>query len=220
MNDIAVADRETNNLAIHDARIVLMLACKAGNTSLKQALHDAGYATDDPRGRYFGFEHWTAEECALNDYYRIAILRHPAARLISTWYAKVSKMGRARVIGEIKVDMLERHSEDIYLDMPLAEFIRAVHSIPDTAADPHIRSQCFDRFYQGLYLPKKVFKLEAPTENWWPRLREYLPLLPAKMPHVNISGAPDWREVCSEDDLRLISIRYQADLWLGGYLLR
>lgn len=200
-------ERETNNLVLHGPKVVLMTACKAGNTSIKTALHQAGLATH-PDGVYFGFEHWTAEEVAIRaDYRRVAVLRHPAARLVSTWWHKVQQNGKA--------DLIERHA--IPKGTPWPEFIARVSEIDDWGADQHIRSQCFDRFWRGRYLPEFTIKIEAP--DWWTNLRRFVPQLPQGMPRENVSGAPDWREHCSTDDLRRIAIRYHADLWLGGYPL-
>lgn len=199
--------RETNNLVLHGPKVVLMTACKAGNTSIKTGLHRAGLAESE-KGVYFGFEHWTAEEVAARaDYRRVAVLRHPAARLVSVWWQKIMQDGKA--------DLCETHGIPKGTAWP--EFIARVSEIEDREADPHIRSQCFDRFWRGRYLPETVLKIEAP--DWWARLRRIIPALPEKMPRENASGAPDWREHCSTDDLRRIAIRYHADLWLGGYPL-
>lgn len=204
--------RQTNNIPIHDGKVVLMLALKAANTSVKTALHDAGYAGVGAPP-FLGFEHWSAAEVAESSYAKIAIIRHPAERLLSTWHAAI-------MIGGEKVDMLERHKGLICAGMRWAAFVEAVFNIPDRKADPHLRSQCFDRFHRGRYLPQTVFKIESPAETWWPKLRALLPRLPAKMPEENRrKDRPALKELCSQRDIDRIAIRYHADLWLGGYPL-
>jgi len=204
-------NRETNNIAIHDERVVLMVAPKAANTSVKLALHEAGYAAPDAKGRYEGFEHWTAAECAFSDYLRVAILRHPGERLVSTWYAKIQGSDQ-------KVDMLKRHADVLHRGMTWSAFVDAVLNIPDSRADPHFRSQCFDRFYRGLYLPKRVFKIEAPAASWWLKLREFLPKLDPVMPRENVTASrPTLKQLCSQRDRDKINTRFFADFMLGGY---
>ncbi len=208
--------RETNNIVIYEEGVILMCAPKAANTSIKQALHDAGYAAAGAKNRYFGFTHWTAVECALSEYRRVAILRHPGDRLVSTWSAKLQdKLGERE-----KVDMIERHAGLIHRGISWTVFVDAVLRIPDKRADPHLRSQCFDRFHKGLYLPTTVFKIEAPIDSWWPKLRKFLPKLPSRMPRENVSGQrPTIDQLCSQRDRDSINTRYFADFMLGGYPL-
>lgn len=202
--------RETNNLVFHKPKVVLMVACKAANTSIKTSLHGGGFACH-PRGIYFGFEHWTAEQVAMaSDYKRIAILRHPASRILSVWHQKVCQGGKA--------DLLKRHS--IEPNTPWPEFMERVFRLTDKEADQHIRSQCYDRFYRGRYLPQITYKLENPSATWWPELRKIMGGdLPEELPVRNVSNAPIWREFIKQAEMDKIAIRFQADLALGGYAL-
>lgn len=197
---------ETNNIVVAQEGVVLMLACKAANTSLKHALRDAGYfKKGEP------FLNWTAAQCAESNHRKVAILRHPGERLISTWWGKVYRR-------DGKSDMLERHAPHIFEGMEFDEFVKVVFRITDRVADPHLRSQCFHRFHRGAYLPKRVFKIEEPSRNWWPELRKFLPRLASEMPVRNArTERPKLADLAGPAERDMITQRYLADFLLGGY---
>ena len=82
---------EPNNIALHDYRLVLMLICKAANTSIKEAFSEV---LETPVRLDMVLPNPTkndAMKLRLQGYRVVTVTRHPLARLASCWRDKIQR---------------------------------------------------------------------------------------------------------------------------------
>lgn len=189
---------DPNHVALWRQKLVFMLPCKVGNTSIKAALADA---TGRDRGRLHCARAW--------DYmgnYRIADLppdwlivgfkRHPFARFLSAYRHKIRDEGRFGLVGFDRMPDLDEVAE----------------ALP-RITDQHWRSLTDDLTHEGRLLPGLVAEATG-----WERVRKAvtthcgLPL--GSLPHLNGTRLGG---VLSDRAERLIRAHYAEDFERFGY---
>lgn len=191
-----------NNIPYHDRQVVLMTTPKAANSSVKFALLNAGDRKVED-GEHRLTEHWSPAQVAASGYRAIAIARNPFARAVSVWHSKVAKPGKSG---------LTRY-RGISAGQGFLEFLRAVQPI-SKYGEQHVRPQFVGMMHRGRFLPEQIVKVEDP--GGWQSIRDLYPELPM-LPQRNVSGAPDWRELCHGEARDLILRRWSRDFEMFGY---
>ena len=144
-------------------------------------------------------------------YFSFGFVRNPWSRLYSCWRSKVE---------ENRVLLMEppNNPSTFRPGMGFAEFARAVCEIPDTAADPHFRSQHVVLARKRTVLPSFIGKVEHMEEDF-PRVAARIGLA-GSLPRVNESGGADHRDVYDRKTARMVARRYRVDAKLFGYSFR
>lgn len=199
----------TNNIRIDEGNgVVLMTAAKAGNTSLKTALRAAGVSPHEHIRK--GWNHLTPAEAAACPHPKVAVMRHPIQRVVSTWMQKVMDPAERTV--------MHRHP-GVRVGMPLAEFVALVIATPDDRADGHYRSQHYLRHHAGRYLPDHTVRIEE-SPDWWGWFKKLSGLNLAPLGRENRSWAPNWWDALTDAQIADLADRYALDFKLGGHDLR
>lgn len=201
---------DPNNIVLHDRRLVLMMICKAANTSLKSALTDVLRL---PQRVDLVMPNPTCRDALMlrEQGYAIATaIRHPLARLASCWTDKVSGRGP----GGYHRPLTRKYASAGYREgMPFDAFVRFVASVPDEASDQHFRSMSWDIVCGGRIVPELVARVECPT--WWDTLRDFitsrsqLDIGPARMDNQT---STKWRDMYDAETWRVACERYGEDL--------
>lgn len=205
---------DPNNIVLHEQRVVLMLICKAGNTSIKQAV---GSALGLRNVAQWQHELSTANKAACRHlrtqgYRVLGTVRHPLARLVSCWADKVERSA------QFHEPLRRKYGERVWPGMPFADFARFVCGVPDEAADQHFRGAAWDLCATSL-VPDTLLRMENPT--WWDALAgvlraQGLEIGPARTENRTGRGA-DWRQMYRPDLRTLVERRYADDLEAFGY---
>lgn len=69
-----------------------------------------------------------------DEHFKFAFVRNPWVRLVSCYKQKIAPGGQG-------LYCYEYEEVPLYVGMSFAQFVEAVHAIPDEEADPHFRSQ-------------------------------------------------------------------------------
>lgn len=203
---------DPNNLLIHDRRLCLMLACKAGNTSIKWAVAAAMGLDGTHRTDLYWPTPNKADAAGFRDrgYVVAGIVRHPLARLASCWRDKVAE--------RLHAPFRRRYGGAIRRGMAFGEFARVVASIPDGLADQHFRSLTWDMVWNSRPVPDFIFKSDAP--GWWDALRGLLrtrcALEIGPERRENVTGG-DWRALYDAETRAIAAARYREDFTWFGY---
>lgn len=215
---------DPNSVVVHDKKLVLMMICKAGNTSIKRALGDAldfekldVPARMEPHRRLDLYLPTPNKADAINlrgqGYLVCSVVRHPMARLVSCWADKIEE--------RFHRPFHRKYGDVIRAGMPFREFVQLVCSIPDGQADQHFRSMSWDLVSnEGVLIPQHIMRLE--DASWWERLRrlifDHCGLDIGEQRTVNAtSKGQGWREYFSPDLLEMAAERYAEDLERFGY---
>ena len=154
------------------------------------------------------------------NYFKFAFVRNPWDRLVSCYRDKIqnqaSGVDTKFTIREGVANCLARFPE-FKAGMSFDEFVEAAHSIPDSKADIHFKSQ-YKFFgnktgpvavdYVGYFERLGEDMLEIQKKAGWPDL---------KLPHVKSSPKKTYHNYYSEKTKRLVSERYREDIELFGY---
>lgn len=204
---------DPNNIAMHDLRLVLMLVCKAGNTSVKKAF--AGALDLDRRIDLVlpTINKRPAREMREEGYLLVSVVRHPLARLASCWADKVVCPDR------FHRPFARKYGAAIWPGMGFDAFVRFVAGLDDGIADQHVRSMAWDLVDDEGIVPGLVLRQEESC--WWQQLRV------AVHDHCGLDIGPELRVNASDperikgiwtDELRaLAQERYRQDMEVFGY---
>jgi hypothetical protein len=214
---------DPNSVVVHDRKLVVMMICKAGNTSIKRALGDALEIPKldvpenlEPHRRLDlhlptpnRMDAWNLRKCG---YTVVSVIRHPLARLVSCW--------RDKVAGKFHHPFRRKYGEAVWQGMPFGEFVDFVAGTPDGIADQHFRSMSRDlTTHDGNLIPEHVFRIE--DGDWWKKLRATiletgLDIGPQRRENAT-GGGRDWRGHYTAQSLNTATERYRRDLSLFGY---
>lgn len=214
---------DPNNLVVHPHRLVLMLTCKAANTSVKRALADA---LDLPRldvperlepHRRIEVHLPTinkadAFELRQRGYLVVGFARHPLARLASCWRDKVQRA--------FHKPFARKYGDAVRPKMPFAAFVDFMARTPDGVADQHFRSMAWELLdAAGLKIPTALFKVD--DDGWWESLREVvaggcgLDLGPERQENRSADG--NWQALYDGPHEAIARARYARDFTAFGY---
>lgn len=203
---------DPNNMLIHEHRLVLMLICKSGNTSIKWAVAEAmGLGPTHRTDLYFPTPNIeNAMSFADEGYLALSVIRHPLARLASCWRDKVADPNR------FHRPFRHKYGGAIIPGMSFGDWVRFVAETPDGIADQHFRSMSWDLVF-GDWTPETI-RIERP--DWWAdlrgRIRSHCGLDIGAQRHENSTGG-DWQGEYTMELRRIACDRYREDLERFGY---
>lgn len=217
----SVASFHRNQLRIvHPARVIVALVPKAGNTSVRSAMHQ-GIAPDRPL-KEFDDSIRIGKRISLNapipqDYTKIIMVRNPWTRLRSCYMDKLlpgrSLKHRGTRIGAGFENMGCRRA------MPFEEFVEVVHRTPDALLEKHLMPVHYllDNPNWG-GVPDVILRLERHCDYVHMRVifAEKNIILPEKMPRANNTDHKE-RPAFTPRINDLIAERYAKDIQLLGY---
>jgi len=222
---------DPNYLVLNNRKLILMLICKAGNTSLKRAMASALCISPNDSARhrdgrrdpyrelkiYFTVENrteaWNLRECG---YTVISVIRHPLARLVSCWAEKID--------GVFHKPFLYTYGTRVGPGMPFDEWVEFVCSLRDEESDQHFRSMAYDLMtVDGKLMPEFIFKVE--DVDWWKKLRALLikrcDIDLGGESRLNSTGAGrNWQMYYNPRLLHMAGRRYKRDLEVFGYAVQ
>jgi chondroitin 4-sulfotransferase 11 len=146
-------------------------------------------------------------------YFKFAFVRNPWDRLVSCYLQKFAPGGRRLRYGS-------PHKDKLYQGMTFAEFVEAIHSIPDKEANSHFRSQhvavCGE---DGTPMVDFVGRFESLEEDFGFVVGEIgAPRL--KLPHLTRSlsrGERPYRDFYDGELAEKVGERFRKDAELFGY---
>ncbi len=152
------------------------------------------------------------------DYFKFAFVRNPWDRLLSCYFDKVV---RKKVPPKLLASAVGAGVE-FYANMPFAEFVEAVHRIPDEKANPHFRSQhltvCGP---DGEPMPDFLGRFENLREDFDRVAQEIgepgLELPERNRKYVSKRGSRHHRDFYDERLKSLVHERYAKDVETFGY---
>ena len=209
---------DPNNIWFPDERIAFLCVPKCANTSLKVAIcHAWGLKEAD----YPGMNHWMNQLCEergairiasramllkSSDSLRIALVRHPFARLASYIRDKVWRdhVTAAR-IGIGRASSLEA-------------IVSAILATDPQRCDHHYRAMAELLTLDGELIPDLLIRLED-LATGWPQIRQTVALWCGRdlgeLPHVNVSAGPPITFTPGQSER--LGERYRDDLALFHY---
>ena len=146
-----------------------------------------------------------------DDYFKFAFVRNPWDRLVSCYLDKIAGTHKSGNIGFSTFPEIRK-------GMPFAEFVRAVHAIPDTEANSHFRSQHVSLLDpDGRLMPDFVGHFEDLQKDFAHVGRE-IGGPEIELPHILRSErTPNYSEFYNGDTAALVRERYERDTELFGY---
>ena len=145
-------------------------------------------------------------------YLKFAFVRNPWDRLLSCYLQKIVSGGKGLRLdyGDVK----------LRLGMPFAEFVEAVHQLPDEAADPHFRPQhvavCGP---DGEIMADFVGRFENLEEDF-ARVAQRIGAPHLKLPSLQPSpsrGARPYRDFYDDETAERVGERFHKDVETFGY---
>lgn len=156
------ADPVPSNVVFHDQKLILMLSCKAGSTSIRKAFARKIEAPYRIATRLPPVDKHGIERLKRKGYLVLANVRNPYTRVASCWVDKIEQ--------SFYRPFKRRYGRYVVrAKMPFAEWIGFVSRTPDAEADQHFRSMSYDLVDEQRLLPDVVFKIE--DTNWWQHFR-------------------------------------------------
>jgi Sulfotransferase family len=152
-----------------------------------------------------------------DDYFKFAFVRNPWDRIVSCYSQKLGPNGPG-------LKLPAENEVRLRPGMSFAEFVEAVHEIPDAEANPHFQSQ-----YTVICGPGEDRTILADFVGRFENLKEDFDIVanrisgsqPLELPHVLRSKSRQSRpyaEFYEDDRLRdLVHERYQEDIEIFGY---
>jgi hypothetical protein len=220
-----------------DYRFVYFVVQKVACTSIKSALlplfdiyttgHKMSHQDNDPgyrvhklfnrSGHQIDETEFVAElDEQYRDYFKFAFVRNPWDRLVSCYFNKFAHNNAPGLKIHGRVDV------ELYPGMPFAEFVEAVHKIPDSKANPHFRSQ-----HKVICAWKGVRPIMANFVGRFENLQDDFAIVAEKigapelrLPHRQRSEHRESRSYTEFYDDRLKDLvheRYQEDIEIFGY---
>lgn len=211
-----------NSVLVEQYRTIYYPIPKVANSSIKTVC--ANLLGIEIQGSVHGYELPRPKRLFHNlrykDYFKFAFVRNPWGRLVSCYRDKIqnqaSGIDTKFTIREGVANCLARFPE-FKAGMTFDEFVEAAHSIPDSKADIHFKSQYafigdktgpnavdfvghFERLGEDI--------LEIQQKANWPEL---------KLPHVKSSPKKSYHGYYNDRTRRLVSERYREDIELFGY---
>jgi chondroitin 4-sulfotransferase 11 len=150
------------------------------------------------------------------DYFKFAFVRNPWDRLVSCYSQKLGPNGPGLKL-PVESDV------ELYPGMSFAEFVEAVHEIPDTEANPHFQSQ-----HEVICGPGEDRTILADFVGRFENLRDDFDVVAKhidgsqtlELPHVLRSQRRKGRPYTQYYDSKLKDLvheRYQEDIEIFGY---
>ena len=150
------------------------------------------------------------------NYFKFAFVRNPWDRLVSCHSQKLGPNGPG-------LKLPTENDIELYPGMPFAEFVEAVHEIPDTEANPHFQSQ-----HEVICGPGKDRTILADFVGRFENLRADFDVVARhiggaqnlELPHILRSQRRQGRAYTQFYDSRLrdlVQERYQEDIEIFGY---
>ena len=209
---------DPNNIFFPTERIAFLCVPKAANTSLKIAICRAWGLR---QAKWPGMNHWMNQLCfdrgavriaslatllELSDCLRIALVRHPFARVAS--YIR-DKVWRNHVTAE---------RIGVGADSSIEQIVSAILETDPQVCDHHYRAMA-QLLTVGEYLiPDVVVRLED-IDSGWPQIRRAVALWCGRdlgaFPQANITGGPEI--LFSPSQAERLTRRYGEDLARFGY---
>lgn len=194
------------NPQIYDhLRAIFVHVPKCAGTSIENALKESQDRVVGGHTTALGYRRAFPEK--FRDYFKFAIVRHPADRLVSAFnYLRERPINPAlnnQVVHEAKdfrsfvVKLAE--SEDLLM--------KIVHLMPQ---------HCFVCDPTMKVLVDKIFRFEAMTRTWTQLCRRYT-LNGTPLPKRNASSHAPWQDCYDPASLQLVASLYQKDFALFGY---
>lgn len=193
---------DPNNIVLKDHRLVLMLPCKVGNTSVKAAVAEA---IGKPKKNLHRASTWTIatkkEVAALpSDWLVAGFTRHPYDRFLSAYQEKLLDKGEWSRVGHGSAVSLDRVAE-------LLEFI----------TDQHWRSMAADLCHGRSVVPTHIVRMDRAGNGWGVFqgvVHRHCGLSLGPLPVLNASRA----KVGITDYARtLVATHYRRDFETFGY---
>ena len=204
---------DPNIVKIEEDKIGFMFVCKAGNSSIKEALKmhfckDRIFKNIHKPRSLAPYVKYCKRNSFTDDYLVFGTCRHPEDRLISCWKNKIFNKLHSGFIGK-------RYK--FHRKMPFSEFVKELMNIKDDIdCEQHIRSQHFDLDLKRI---NHLIRIESFSDDWERSLllikkhcgKDY----PKMTFHVNKTKKVDLE--ISKEIRDLIEKRYSKDYLLLGY---
>lgn len=149
------------------------------------------------------------------DYFKFAFVRNPWDRLVSCYLQKFTPGGKGLV------RQPEYEGARLYVGMPFAEFVEAVHKIPDEEANPHFRSQHVSLCNpEGEVMADFVGRFERLEKDFAYVTKKIGAAETIELPHKLSSPGRESRHFTDFYDKRLASLvheRFQRDIETFDY---
>ena len=155
------------------------------------------------------------DEGRYRDYFKFAFVRNPWDRLVSCHLNKFRENGPGLKIPD-DVDV------KLHVGMSFAEFVEAVHALPDESSNPHFRSQhtVFCPRGDGVVLADFVGRFENLSEDFDVAMRQIGVEGEIQLPHILRNKSREGRSYHEfyDDRLRkLVHERFSDDIEIFGY---
>ncbi len=193
-----------NNILIEERKVIFFLVAKAANSSIKAVLKKYLGKRIKPDTLH---KDWIrpgpCEARQKWDYYKIAIVRNPWERLVSTYAQKIIGTGKSRLF-----------EHGCWWGMNFSDFIQVVCSQPD-CTEAHIRDQTLSMMCGGEFVPKWIIDMHQ-LDRQWPRLQEIIKGLP-DLTKRNTSKHRPYQEYYTSRLKDMVAKRYAQDIQELGY---
>lgn len=150
------------------------------------------------------------------NYLKFGFVRNPWDRLVSCYFNKFRRGGPGLGLPDDDIDI------ELYPGMSFAEFVEAVHAIPDESSNPHFKAQhtVFCPAGDGKLLADYVGRFENLSEDFDHVMREIGVAGEIRLPHKLRSASREGRSYAEFYDDRLKKLvheRFRNDVEMFGY---
>jgi len=207
----------SNTIVVPELRVAFFTIAKNANTSVKRIFLD-GLGRYNQRASNHptqGLRFMTTRDIVKNGFKTFVVCRNPWDRIYSCWKNKIMLKPHRRI--------MEEHS--IGPRIPFSEFVEIISKIPDDEADLHFRSQTYELFHKGEFVPEVILRFEQLSEDWtkfqtWMESEHDLKI--PSIAHHNPSRGPSYLEAYKESPklIKIVEKRYAADIDQFGYTFK